>query len=62
MLRFRDGLIWRYRSVYNYSVVGRQLGLALPRGGRLERAIVSVQRIVVARKRLPSARRTLLED
>jgi steroid delta-isomerase-like uncharacterized protein len=48
VLCFRDGLIRRYRSVYNYSVIGRQLGLALPRGGRLERAAVRVQRMFVA--------------
>ena len=48
VLCFRDGLIWRYRSVYNYSVIGRQLGLALPRGGRLERAAVRAQRLFVA--------------
>ena len=49
--RFRDGLIWRYQAVYNYSVIGRQLGLALPRGGRLERAAVRAQRLFVGLRR-----------
>ena len=44
VLRFRDGLIWRYRSVYNYSLVARQLGLSFPRGGTVERAAVHAQR------------------
>lgn len=48
---FRHGLIWRYRAVYNYSVVARQLGLALPRGGALERLAVRGQRLVVGLRR-----------
>jgi steroid delta-isomerase-like uncharacterized protein len=44
VLRFRDGLIWRYRSVYDYSQVARQLGLGFPRGGGLERVAVHAQR------------------
>ncbi|MDJ0771193.1 MAG: nuclear transport factor 2 family protein [Ilumatobacter sp.] len=52
---FRDGLIWRYQAVYDYAVIGRQLGLALPRGGRLERAAVRAQRLLVGvRHRLHS--------
>lgn len=43
----RNGLIWRYQAVYNYSLVARQLGLALPRGGRLERLAVHAQRLLV---------------
>jgi len=43
--RFRDGLIWRYQAVYNYSTLGRQLGLAPPRGGTLERIAVRAQRL-----------------
>jgi steroid delta-isomerase-like uncharacterized protein len=45
VFRFRDGLIWRYQSVYNYSLVARQMGLGLPRGGKLERAAVRAQRV-----------------
>ncbi len=45
--QFRDGLIWRYEAVYNYSLIARQLGLAPPRGGRLERTAVHVQRLFV---------------
>lgn len=44
--RFRDGLIWRYEAVYNYSLVARQLGLALPRNGKLERIAVRTQRLL----------------
>lgn len=44
--RFRDGLIWRYRAVYNYSSVARQMGLAPARGGRLERLGVRAQRLL----------------
>jgi steroid delta-isomerase-like uncharacterized protein len=47
VLRFRDGLIWHYRSVYNYSVVARQLGLSFPRGGVIERVAVQAQRALV---------------
>lgn len=49
--RFRDGLIWRYQAVYNYSIIGRQLGLAIPRGGRLERAAVRAQRLLAGFQR-----------
>jgi steroid delta-isomerase-like uncharacterized protein len=48
--QFRDGLICRYRAVYNYSELGRQLGLLPPRGGSLERFGVRAQR---ALSRLP---------
>lgn len=47
VMQFRDGLIWRYQAVYNYSLVARQLGLAPPRGGKLERLAVHTQRLVV---------------
>lgn len=47
VLRFRDGLIWRYQSVYDYSLVARQLGLGFPRGGALERTAVQAQRLLV---------------
>lgn len=47
VLRFRQRLIWRYQSVYNYSLVARQMGLALPRGGTLERLAVRAQRLLV---------------
>lgn len=50
---FRDGPIWRYRSVYNHSVIGRRLGLAPPRGGRLERA--AVRPTAVRRPQIPTA-------
>lgn len=45
--RFRDGLIWRYEAVYNYSLVARQLGLSLPRNGKLESVAVYAQRLFV---------------
>jgi steroid delta-isomerase-like uncharacterized protein len=58
--RFRGGLIWRYEAVYNYSLVARQLGLALPRNGRLERIAVRAQRLVAwaTRRRPPAGRVT----
>ena len=43
--QFREGLISRYEAVYNYSVIARQLGLAPPRGGRLEALAVRAQRV-----------------
>lgn len=56
--RFRDGLIWRYQAVYNYSEVARQLGLALPRNGRLERSAVRAQRLLAFANRIrPPTRR-----
>lgn len=45
--RFRGGLIWRYQAVYNYSLLARQLGLAPPRRGRIERVAVHAQRLYV---------------
>lgn len=51
--QLRDGRIWRYEAVYNYSVVARQLGLAMPRGGTIERIAVHAQRLLV---RLPRGR------
>jgi steroid delta-isomerase-like uncharacterized protein len=45
--RLRNGLIWRYQAVYNFSLVPRQLGLTPPRGGRLERVAVHAQRLFV---------------
>ena len=42
--QFRNGLVWRYQAVYNYSVIARQLGLAPPRGGTIERLAVHAQR------------------
>lgn len=48
--QFRDGLIWRYRAVYDFTELGRQLGLMPPRGGAFERASVLAQRL---RSRLP---------
>lgn len=57
VLRFRDGLIWRYQSVYNYSLVARQMGLGLRRGGKLERAAVHAQRILASlRLQRPTSR------
>lgn len=50
--RFRNGLIWRYEAVYNYSNVAHQLGLALPRNGRVERLAVKFQHLVVMVKRV----------
>lgn len=43
--QFRDGLIWRYRAYYDFTAMGRQLGLAPPRGGFAERAMVRMQRL-----------------
>ena len=51
VLRFRDGLIWQYRSMYDYSLVARQLGLGLSRGGALERAAVWGQHLLVSARR-----------
>ena len=45
--KLRDGLIWRYQAVYDYSLVARQMGLGLPRGGRLEQLAVRAQRLFV---------------
>ena len=53
--QLRGGLIRRYQAVYNYSEVARQLGLALPRGGNLERIAVRAQRLLV-RLSLPRAK------
>ena len=39
-LRFRDGLIWRYRSVYDYSLVAHELGRGFRRVGTLGRVAV----------------------
>ena len=50
--RFRHGLIWRYQAVYNYSLVARQLGLALPRNGAIEWIAVRAQRLLVSGRRL----------
>ena len=44
--RFKDGLIWRYQAMYNYSLLARQLGLAMPRGGKLEWLAVRTQRLL----------------
>ena len=48
--QFRDGLIWRYEAIYDFSQLARQLGLFPPRGGFAERALVGVQRL---RSKLP---------
>ncbi|MGH2986135.1 MAG: ester cyclase [Solirubrobacterales bacterium] len=48
--QFRDGLIWRYEAIYDFSAMARQLGLLPPRGGLAERAMVRAQRL---RSRLP---------
>ena len=47
VMQFHNGLIYRYEAVYNYSDVARQLGLTLPRNGRLERLAVTAQRLFV---------------
>ena len=44
--RFKDRLIWRYQAIYNYSLLARQLGLAMPRGGKLEWLAVRTQRLL----------------
>jgi steroid delta-isomerase-like uncharacterized protein len=48
--QFRGGLIWRYRAVYDFAEISRQLGLMPPRGGRAETLMVRAQRL---RARLP---------
>ena len=48
--RFRGGMIWRYRGVYDFAEIARQLGLLPGRGGLAERAVVGMQRL---RVRLP---------
>jgi steroid delta-isomerase-like uncharacterized protein len=48
--QFRDGLIWRYEAIYDFNDLATQLGLAPPRGGVAERALVRMQRL---RARLP---------
>ncbi len=44
--RFRDGLIWRYQALYDFSEVARQLGLLPPRDGFAQVAIVRGQRLL----------------
>lgn len=51
MWRFRDGLIWRYEAIYDFSLVARQLGLAPPPGGLAERSMVRLQRLQAKLKR-----------
>jgi steroid delta-isomerase-like uncharacterized protein len=48
--QFRDGLIWRYEAIYDFSELARQLGLLPPRDGFAERAMVRAQRL---RSKLP---------
>ncbi len=48
--QFRDGAIWRYEAIYDFSELARQLGLMPPRGGAAERAMVAAQRL---RAKLP---------
>jgi steroid delta-isomerase-like uncharacterized protein len=48
--QFRDGLIWRYEAIYDFSAIPRQLGLLPPRGGFAERAMAGAQRL---RSKLP---------
>lgn len=55
VLRFRDGLIWRYQSIYNYSLIARQLGLVPPRGGTIERMAVKAQRLFVRLRSIRTA-------
>jgi steroid delta-isomerase-like uncharacterized protein len=43
--QFRDGSIWRYEAIYDFSELARQLGLMPPRGGAAERAMVAAQRL-----------------
>jgi steroid delta-isomerase-like uncharacterized protein len=43
--QFRDGLIWRYEAIYDFSLIGRQLGLMPPAGGFAERTMVAAQRL-----------------
>jgi steroid delta-isomerase-like uncharacterized protein len=52
--RFRGGLLWRYRDVYDTADLARQLGLLPQRGSGGERAVVRLQRL---RARLALKRR-----
>ncbi|MDH3293417.1 MAG: ester cyclase [Acidimicrobiia bacterium] len=49
--QFRNGLIWRYQAVYNYSEIARQLGLSPQRDGTIERVAVRAQRVFVSMSR-----------
>jgi steroid delta-isomerase-like uncharacterized protein len=49
----RDGRIARYRAFYDFNALAVQLGLAPAPGGRLEQALVALQRVgAEAQKRL----------
>jgi len=50
---FRDGLICRYRAVYDLNDMARQIGVAPQPGSRMERAGVLMQRLTarLARRR-----------
>jgi steroid delta-isomerase-like uncharacterized protein len=48
--QFREGLIWRYEAIYDFSAMARQLGLMPPRGGFAEGALARAQRL---RSKLP---------
>jgi len=48
--QFRDGLIWRYEAIYDFTEIARQLGLMPPRGGFAEAALARAQRL---RSKLP---------
>jgi steroid delta-isomerase-like uncharacterized protein len=43
--QFKDGLIWRYKAVYDFAELGRQLGLMPATGSRIERIGVRLQHV-----------------
>jgi steroid delta-isomerase-like uncharacterized protein len=51
ILQFRGGLIWRYRALYDFTDLGRQLGLVPTPGSRAERAMVRFQRLAAKVRR-----------
>jgi steroid delta-isomerase-like uncharacterized protein len=50
LYEFRDGLVSRYRALYDVSESMRQMGLAPPRGGRAERTMALLQRTAMRLK------------
>jgi len=50
LYEFRDGLVARYRALYDLSESLRQMGLSPPRGGRAERTMAFLQRTAMRLK------------
>lgn len=51
--QLREGRIERYRAYYDMADLARQLGLAPPCGGAVERAAVALQRLQARLRRRP---------